>query len=618
MPVHAITCTGDCDGDAQVSVDEILRGVNIALGQLDLPSCPPFDANGDGLVTADELVQAIHAALNGCPPPPTATVTPSPNPTPHRPQFVDVTEEAGLDYIQFDYGQRPPFSQGPFFTGGAAAGDFDGDGWLDLYVTRLHAPGILFRNRGDGTFEDVTEAAGLTALARDSNGAGWADVDNDGDLDLYVTTLGESAQRFYLFINDGTGRFTEEGIERNAAIAGEDPHHGFGVSFGDYDRDGWLDVHVSEWRYDYENPTRARSNARLLRNRGAAAPGFFEDVTDRAGVAMDDVIPTESRVSGTFAFASTWTDLDGDGWLDLAIAADFGTSRLFWNNGDGTFTDGTIAAGVGTDENGMGSAIGDYDGDGRLDWFVTSIYDPDDFCGAPEMSCIWGLTGNRLFRNEGGRRFSDHTDVAGVRDGGWGWGAAFLDYDNDGDLDLVMTNGVRFAFLPEFELSIVPFQRDPMRLWHNDDGVMTEVGAREGVTDHGVGKSVLVLDYDNDGDLDIFVTNNAGRPVLYQNRGNNNGWLRIVLEGAAENRNAIGARIAVRTDSDAKAQIREIHSGSGFLGQSELTAHFGLGPGSDPVFEVRITWPGSQEEQVLRDVARNQVLTVVEPARNTP
>lgn len=347
------------------------------------------------------------------------------------PVFTDVTEAAGVSYVQYE-GEDPEtclasvYCEPERMTGGAAAGDYDGDGHVDLYVTRLHAPGILFRNRGDGTFEDRTAESGLIAAHR-TNGAAWADVDLDGDLDLYLTTLG--GDRFYLFINQ-RGRFQEQGRERGAALEDADPHMGYSVTFGDYDQDGWPDIHTTEWRPGSVAPAGALRHARLLRNRGAAAPGHFEDRTDAAGVSL-----LRSGAEDVFAFASAFSDLDRDGWADLAIAADFGTSRLFWNNGDGTFTDGTAAAGVGSDENGMGSALGDFDGDGWMDWFVTSIFDPDDTCSGG--GCGWGATGNRLYRNEGRRRFarrhfSDRTEAKGVRDGGWGWGATWLDYDNDG------------------------------------------------------------------------------------------------------------------------------------------------------------------------------------------
>ncbi len=271
-------------------------------------------------------------------------------------------------------------------TGGAAVADVDGDGDLDLFVTRLDAHDLLFRNDGNGTFTDVTVASGLAAFNFQSNGAGFGDIDNDGDPDLVVVTIGDfddpTNLRNYLFLNDGSGVFSEAAVARGTDATSVTSRTVWSVNFGDYDRDGWLDLHTTYWAF-------GAANSRLLRNRGAAQPGFFDDTTVAAGVEMP----------GVFAFASTFTDLDGDAWPDLAVAADFGTSRLFWNNGDGSFTDGTVAAGVGTDENGMGSTFGDYDADGDLDWFVTSIRDPAETCETGP--CAWGYTGNRLYRNDG-------------------------------------------------------------------------------------------------------------------------------------------------------------------------------------------------------------------------
>ena len=389
------------------------------------------------------------------------------------PHFVDVTASSGISYVQYhlkphgscllDGGIGASSGRGQYcaperMSGGAAAADYDNDGLVDLFVTRLDAPDILYRNVGHGKFEDRTEAAGLAEFDLRSNGALWSDIDNDGDQDLYVTTIAD--KRFYLFVNDGSGRFTEEGIERGAAIATDELHIGYSVATGDYDRDGWLDLHVTEWGSDSVVSNKVPSHARLLRNRGAEAPGYFTDVTASAGVQLDNVesqalgdpdsnpmlsLADGAGLRGPFAFASAFADLDGDGWPDLAIASDFGQSRLFWNNRDGTFTDGSVAARIGTDRNGMGSTFGDYDADGDLDWFVTSIMDQAANCekiliqdesARISLGCRSDdTTGNRLYRNDGNRLFSDATDSAGVRDGGWGWGAVFLDYDNDGDLD---------------------------------------------------------------------------------------------------------------------------------------------------------------------------------------
>ena len=516
------------------------------------------------------------------------------------PAFTDVTSAAGLSYHQH-------LVQGATscvfldcepdrMTGAAAVGDVDGDVDLDVYVTRLDAPGILFVNRGDGTFRNGTKRAHLDSALIQGNGVAFGDIDNDGDLDLLVTTLAGGFDGFnernHLFTNRGDGVFTEEAMTRGAAGRAA-PRKIYSATFGDYDRDGWLDLHTTEWAPGQ------RSNSRLLHNRGAAAPGFFEDVTETAGVRLD----------GVHGFASAISDLDGDGWPDLAVAADFGTSQLFWGNGDGTFTNGTRAAGVGTDENGMGSTFGDYDGDGDFDWFVTSIYDPARTCET--QRCNWGTTGNRLYRNDGGRVFSDATDAAGVRNGYWGWGTAFFDYDNDGDLDLVMTNGVRF---PSTSID-QPYIGDPMRLWRNDGGgTMSEVSAGSGIDDTRSGKGLVVFDYDDDGDLDIFVVNNGGYPRLYRNNvGSNLSWLRVDAVGSSSNADGIGTRVIVQEEASGPKQIRQIGSVTHFLGQSESIAHFGFGDGSAPIASVEVHWP-SGKTQLLTNVARNTTLVVHEPS----
>jgi len=356
--------------------------------------------------------------------------------------FSDVTVGSGLVYDQNDEGKNDISFQAKK-SGGAAPGDFDNDGWVDLYVTRIDKSNILYRNKGNGTFEDVTVAAfGVDHLRYfESNGCGWADIDNDGDLDLYVLHLDSS--RYHLFINNGAGVFTEEAVARGAAVQGSGPNVGTSIAFGDYDLDGYLDFYVTEWRMDFNNSSGHLQNNRLFHNRGAAQPGYFDDVTAAAGVGTDGVTNGNPAWDST-GYAPRFSDMDRDGLPDLLLTADSSRSRLWWNNGDGTFTDGTVAAGVGTDHNGMGSALGDYDLDGDLDWFVTAIYKSGD----P------GFDGNRLYRYDGGRTFTETEEVkgvpgeaaddAGLLDGGWGWAASFCDFDHDGDLDVMQTNGVPF------------------------------------------------------------------------------------------------------------------------------------------------------------------------------
>ena len=535
--------------------------------------------------------------------------------TPSATLFRDATESSGLMYVQHEARepgnclfdnmsreteeeQRGMLCDAERMTGGAAAGDFDGDGAIDLIVTRLDGHDLLYRNRGDGRFDEVSAEVGLSDWNLASNGALWGDIDNDGDLDLFITTVGDT--RHYLFINQG-GEFTEEAMERGTAVETGDRRIGFSAAFGDYDRDGYLDLHVTEWRPS-QLVGEARAGVRLLRNRGADAPGYFEDVTESAGVAMEQVVSQTQQdlTVGTFAFGSTFVDLDGDGWPELAVSSDFGTSRLFWNNGDGTFTDGTLDARVGTAQNAMGTTFGDYDADGDLDWFVTSVYSSSR--GSPGGDEEGTKDGNRLFRNDGDRRFSDVTDLAGVRNGSWGWGAAFFDADNDGDLDLTMTNGM---------LMMPGYGADAMRYWENQGGGTFRSRSTEvGLDDIEDGKGLLVFDADGDGDLDVFVVNNASEPRFYLNQSRGAGsWLRVTLEGTISNRQGLGARVSVNAVG-LPEQIREMGVSSHFLGQSESALHFGLSDADTA--DLIIRWPASGYITSLNGVPADRWILVTE------
>jgi hypothetical protein len=543
------------------------------------------------------------------------------------PRFVDVSAEAGLNVVQGVRHVRPNcLLGGPRFhaefpsvkepgpghesddqcipermAGGVAVGDFDGDGWPDLYLTRLDGPGVLYRNRRDGTFEDVTARAGLGVVDEPSNGAAWGDVDNDGHLDLFVTTL--AGTRFFLFHNDGRGHFVEQAAARGVARASNNPHIGFSVDVGDFDGDGWLDVETTEWRSPELAGNLTPSNNRLFHNRGRVAPGYFDDVTTTAKVAV------EQKGAPTLGFGSAFTDLDGDGRPDLLYVGDYKTSRLFWNNGDGTFTDGTTATGVNSAENAMGLTIGDYDGDGRADVFVTSIFDSTTPCR--KYACGHGNTGNRLYRNDGNRRFSDVTSKAGVRDGGWGWGAAFFDAANTGRLDLVMTSGVDFPW----DVSTPKYERGPMHLWLNrGDGTFADATARAGLTVAGPGKGLVVFDYDNDGKLDVLVVRDANKPVLYRNEtAGDNAWLGVRAVGTKSNRDGLGAVVTVQAAGRSRQTIA-VGSITHFLGQSDSIAHFGFGRFRGRIAEVRVSWPATGRKSVLRNVATDRVITLTEPS----
>ncbi len=502
--------------------------------------------------------------------------------------FTDVTAAAGINHVH----TIPELIQGlpgeAFFAGGAAAGDFDGDGHVDLVFTRLNDNDIFYRNLGNGTFEARTASAGFI-FPTYTNGVVSGDVDNDGDLDLYMTTVGYT--RNYLYLNDGNGFFTDAGTSHPTALANGVQRSGQGASFGDYDNDGNLDLATGDWGNSVAN-----SQSRLFHNLGAAQPGGFEDVTVASGINV-------YRKDRTYRYVPRFVDLDRDGHMDLTFVADFETSQLFWNNGDGTFTDGTIPAGVGTDFNGMGSTFGDYDGDGDLDWFITNITNDPQFPGP-----FGGF--NRLYRNEGNRTFSDVTLAAGVRDSRFSWGTTFFDYDNDGDVDLSATNGYNGQGWID----------DRTFLWQNTGGVFTDVSDASGITDTQQGRGLIHLDYDEDGDLDLLVINNAAAPILYRNDGGNaNHYLRIKPQGTISNRDGIGAWITVTPDlmNPNQKLVWEIDGGSSFVSQSERIAHFGLGSSTNPVDLVTIEWT-SGIVQHLYGVAVDQTLLVIEATDQTP
>ncbi len=484
------------------------------------------------------------------------------------------------------------------FTGGVAVGDADGDGRDDVYVPRLDGPGRLLRARSN-RFDDATPGSGLEALPEASVGAAFADIDNDGDQDLFVSTI--ASHRYYLFVNDGTGHFTESALARGTALENGNIHVGYSVAVGDYDRDGYVDAYFTEYRGSSGATPIASSDARLLRNRGADQPGFFDDVTTKAGVGI------ERSNDPVFAFGATFADLDRDGWQDLFVSGDFGTSHVFWNRRDGTFAEGTKPAGLGTEENGMGAAIGDVNGDGMPDVMVTSIFDPRGAVAIDGGN--WGGSGNRLFLGQGERRFKDRTDLAGVRNGGWGWGAAMVDTMNRGRLDLLQLSGVDFPDVPSAE----PFGGGRSRLWRNDGDVGFTQVARPAGFDVINARGLAVLDQNRDGRLDVIAVKPGARPIMLRNASRRSHFLRIDVRGTTSNRDGLGAIVRVRPRAGGPATVVEVGSGTAFLGQSERTVHVGLGARRRAVDRVEVRFPATGRVVTLRKVRPDQTIRVTEP-----
>lgn len=546
-------CVGDCNADASVSVDEIVVAVAIALGGASLDTCSAIDRNRDGEATIDEILACVQHALDGC-------GGPTPTPTPPEWHFTEVSAAAGVAFVH----QASPSSTDENVAGVAVA-DYDGDGWLDVHAVGGDA-GVdrLFRNRGDGSFEDRSQSSGVIASERRSAGPAFADVDGDGDADLFVGGIDGSSPQ--LWRNRGDGTFTD--ITSSAGLGLS--VNVVGAAFGDCEGDGDLDLALAHWGefLDGRPPL-----AHLWHNDGS---GNFVPAPASSGLQdLGSGHPEIPAALFDWTFAPNFVDLDGDGDADLVYAADYGSSRAFLNRGDCTFDEVTTPAI--SDENGMGSTLGDYDGDGDMDWFVTSIHDPDGVAQGH-----WGVSGNRLYRNDGGGLFSDVTQVMGVADGGWGWGACFADFDNDGHLDLFHVNG----FGPANDAFFAEFNHVPARLFRNQAGAgFVEEAAQRGIDDRGSGRGVACADYDRDGDIDVFISNHNGPFRLYRNDGGAEQahlTVRVVDETAGP---AIGARVEVRTGE--RTQVRQIRAGNNYVSQDPAEAHFGLGAASI-VDEVRV------------------------------
>ena len=514
-------------------------------------------------------------------PPPTA----SPPPPDDGRATLRFTERAASAGLARPWGYTDAhLSDAEFMASGLAAVDYDADGDVDLYVAGGDAtPNRLFRNEGDGTFVDVASEAGLD-LVHKGSGPTFADIDGDGDLDLFVGAV--DGDPYYLMENRD-GAFVDVTADSGLDIAAPNT---FSAAFADYDEDGDLDVALAHWG----NPEQADTET-LWRNAG---DGTFESYSVQSRIAetlVDSSDPQELQIRAPAfrrdnSFTPNFADIDGDGDLDLLMASDFRTSQVFANTGDGRFrltTDREVIK----DQAGMGAAVVDYDNDGDLDWFVTSIYKvaDDDTAGY----------GNRLYANDGSGAFADVTDTAGVANGGWGWGACFADFDNDGHQDLFHVNGWR----EESEVPDNDYVRDRVRLFRsNGDGTFVDEAEASGLTDRGQGRGVACFDADRDGDVDIAITNNGDDPIVFYRNDSehSNRYLGVRLEGFG-----IGARVTVAAGG--RTQVQEMRAGNNFVSQNPLELHFGLGDADTA--DVTVDWlDGSQT--TLSGVAADQLLTV--------
>ncbi len=491
---------------------------------------------------------------------------------------------------------------------GAVFLDYDNDGWIDLFFVdggSLADPSVasrarhrLFRNRGDGTFTDVTAASGI---GHDAYGMGACagDVNNDGWTDLYITSYGANA----LYRNTGTGAFTD--VTRTAGV-------GLALwstscAFLDVDRDGDLDLFVTNYLDAAQDNNQFCGDPRrrirvychplnytglpnvLYRNDGA---GVFTDVSADAGLA--------SHIGNGLGVAVG--DYDDDGWPDVFVANDAVPNFLFHNERDGRFRETALLAGVavardGRARAGMGTEFADYNGDGRLDLAVTNHE----------------FETHSLYRNDGGGLFTDVTVESGLGPPTLpfvGFGVVFFDFDNDSVTDLAIVNGHVIDNTAVFRPGSTHAQRK-LLLRNTNGRRFTDVGrtSGSGFASEVVGRSLIAGDIDNDGDLDLVVTSNGGAPELLRNVGGHLGHALVVrLRGTRSNRDGIGARITATAGG--RSQVREVKSGSSYLGQNDLRAHFGLGEATR-VQRLDIRWPDGQTE-TIRDLDSGQIVTVTE------
>ena len=515
--------------------------------------------------------------------------------------FTDKAKEAGLTMMNVFGGELTKKYIIETTGTGVAIFDYDNDGWPDIFIvngTKLEGfpagkvpTNHLYHNNHDGTFTDVTDQAGLAHTGW-GQGVCVGDYDNDGWEDLYVTYYSKNV----LYHNNGNGTFTD--ASDKAGVAGSGKAWGTGCAFVDYDRDGRLDLMVANY-VDFDLSAAPAPGDRpsciwkgvpvmcgpqglpgaknvLYHNRG---DGTFENVTAKARI---------DQTTGHYAFSVTTLDFDDDGWPDIFVACDSTPSILYRNNRDGTFTDVAITAGAAFNEDGraqagMGSTSADYNGDGKLDLFKTNFSDDTA----------------TLYRNNGDGTFDDVTYAAGLglNTQYLGWGAMFLDFDNDGWPDLLLVNGHVYPEVDSQHLGS-SFQ-EPRILYHNNgDGKFTDISAASGpgITKPISSRGLAIGDLWNDGRISAVVSNMNAPPSLLVNEVHTaNHWVAFrPLGGAKSNRDAIGARIRMKAGT--RTFIDEVRSGSSFISNSDMRVHFGLGAATK-IDWVEVRWPNGLLEK---------------------
>jgi hypothetical protein len=528
-------------------------------------------------------------------------------------RFLDVADSAGVAFKhQRDNSLMP-------LAGGASVGDFNGDGRLDIYVTNSAGPNALYVNNGDGTFTDTARMAGVDDPGGAGNGAAAGDYDNDGDLDLFVANfhdglLGTSK----LFRNDGAGSFTD--ITLLAGVEDHDEtYRSTGATWGDYDLDGLLDLlvvrHIGEQEPEVFSSHNYSSVARPLSLYHNDGDGTFTNATG----ALYNGEATHARVKGA-SFKPSFVDYDNDGDPDIYVVNDFGkknqANALWRNDGDGQFTDVSIASGTNVALAGMGLAVGDYDNDADFDFYISNMgasvfLENQGLNGFKDVTDSTGTGRGIIPENDNQQDASGIAPKLAAQDMSIGWGTLFTDFNNNGLLDIYLVAGYLDSD-PQANL-----HNQPNALFQNlGNRTFADVSRQAGADDPGIGREVVAADFNNDGLQDLFLVNigdmngDSGVSRLLQNTSTNTGsWIDVNLIGTSSNRNGLGARIS--TTADGVTRIREMGASQGHQSQSVVPVHFGFGNSAELV-SIVITWP-SGIVQNLTNVPVNQTLTVIEP-----
>jgi enediyne biosynthesis protein E4 len=483
------------------------------------------------------------------------------------------------------------------FGGGAAVLDFNQDGFEDVYITGGMRPDVLYRNNGDGTFTDVLNSSGISTGSFVTQGVASADINKDGHRDLIITTITRKdttriipRAENLLFISNGDGTFRnatkEFRIDRLMSFS-------TGASFGDINQDGFPDLFIGNYFQNYEGSLKVINDATIVNSSQTSEPYLL---INREGRYFSNATYDYDVKFKGFGFGGVFTDYDNDNDLDLYVNNDFGYKAkpnvLLQNNfPDESFDDVSKDAAMDLKINAMGTAVGDYDNNGFMDYYVTNI------------------RFNRFMVNNGKNVFEDKAKAVGMDFVSISWGANFADFDNDTDLDLFVANG-------DLNPNDVPMAD---YFFINENGRFREVAPQVGVNDYGIGRGSVVFDYDNDGDLDILVVNQ--KPVneypveshckLFRNESAKSNWIKVQLKGKGSDSNGIGSRVEVVAGK--VRMIREIDGGSSHLSQSSTIAHFGIGS-AQSVDSVIIKWTNG-EKQILLNAQSNQLLTVEEKER---